>query len=33
MIDVHHYELLAVGADPDALADQRVRDRVDRIPD
>ena len=32
-IDVHRHELLTVGADPDSLADQRVRDRVDRITD
>lgn len=31
-VDVHDHELLALGADQDALADQRVRDRLDRIP-
>ena len=31
-VDVHDHELLTVGADPDPLADQRVRNRVDRVP-
>ena len=33
LVDVHHHQLLALGADPHPLADQPVRHRVDRIPD
>ena len=31
LIDVHDHELLALSANPHPLADQLVRDRVDRI--